>query len=43
MMRAPSSPAEAKAHIEQIRADKGLEDGKSPNAAVRDLERALKT
>jgi hypothetical protein len=42
-MRVPNSADDAKAHIEEIRTDKGLNDPRGSNAAVRDLERALKT
>jgi len=41
-MRDTQTPEAAKAHIEQIRYDKGLNDGHARNQNAADLERALK-
>jgi hypothetical protein len=41
-MRDSQSPEVAKAHIEQIRREKGLDNGKAQNQNAADLERALK-
>jgi hypothetical protein len=41
-MKEPNSLEEAKAHIDRIRHDKGLDSAQAQNQNAADLERALK-